>query len=264
MEVSEYEIAVRGRASRVREAGSGNAVVFFAGIGGLPAWPEFLTALAEQHRVIAPSLPGFPGAEEFRHLDSYLDWIVAALEVLEALDVTPVDLIGSSVGGTLAAEVAALAPERVRRLALIAPFGHFDPADPGADIWAQRPGPDSIPTLVCRDPERWNDVWAKPDDADPVEWGILLTRAMEAAARYLFPMGDTGLVGRLNRVHQPTLLARGAADAVIPESYQAVFAEAISGPVVVTTVPDAGHLAELDQPEQLAREINAFLMDQQG
>lgn len=259
-----YEIAVRGHGSRVWEAGTGNPVVFLAGIGGLPSWPPFLGALAKQHRVIAPSLPGFPGAEQFRHLDSYLDWVVAVLEMLEALDTAPVDLIGSSVGGALAAEVAALAPERIRRLVLIAPFGHFDASQPSADIWAQRPGPDSIPSLVCADAQRWKSLWAKPDGEDPVEWGILSTRAMEAAARFLFPLGKTGVVTRLGRVCQPTLLVRGAADGVLPGSYQRVFAEAIGGPVTTTTVDEAGHLVELDQPEVLAREVNAFLMDQRA
>ena len=259
-----FEIQVRGWPSRVLEAGSGNPVVFLAGIGGLPVWPPFLDALAERHRVLMPSLPGFPGALEFRHLDSYLDWIVATLELLEGLDLDSVDLVASSVAGALAAEVAAIAPQRVRRLVLIAPFGHFDTTDPGADIWAQPPGLESIPALVCADPGRWQSIWRKPDEEDPVAWGILLSRAMEAAARFLFPMGDTGIVSRLGRIRQPVMLARGAEDRVIPARYQDVFADALAGPVTRTTLADAGHLVELDQPAQLAREITAFLLDQQS
>lgn len=259
-----FEIRVRGNPSRVLEAGGGNPVVFLAGLGGLPVWPPFLDTLARQHRVLMPSLPGFPGAIEFRHLDSYLDWVVATLELLEGLDIETVDLIASSVAGALAAEVAALAPQRIRRLVLIAPFGHFDATDPSADIWAQPPGPDSIPALACANPERWKSIWEKPEDEDPVEWGILLTRAMEAAARFLFPLGDTGVVKRLGRIRQPVLLVRGAQDRVIPASHQAVFADAVSGPTTITTLEHAGHLVELDQPDQLAQEITAFLLDQQS
>ena len=65
----------------------------------------------------------------------------------------PVDLVASSVAAPLAAEVAGIAPERVRRLVLIAPFGMYDDADPTTDIWAQRPGPDVLPALLCNAPE---------------------------------------------------------------------------------------------------------------
>ena len=148
---SERAVTVGGQPVRVWEAGSNPSVppaVFFAGIGGLPKWLPFLDELAATRRIIVPSLPGFPGAENFRHLDSLLDWIVHAVETMEALDEERVDLIGSSVGGALAAEVAAIAGNIVNRLVLIAPFGCFDAQDPAADIWAQVPGPDSIPNLV--------------------------------------------------------------------------------------------------------------------
>lgn len=262
----EYPLRIGDETVRVLERGEGaNAppAVFFAGIGGLPDWIPFLDRLAESRRVIAPSLPGFPGAEAFRHLDTLLDWIVHAVETIEALDTSPVDLIGSSVGGALAAEVTAIAGNLVRRLALIAPFGMFDPDEPAADIWAQVPGPDTIPNLVCERPENWKTAWQVPEGDDPLEWQVTHTRAMEAAARLLFPFGDTGVSSRLHRVHQPTLLLRGGKDRVLPASYNERFAAAIAGPVRSAVIEDAGHLPELDAPDALARELNAFLADQE-
>ena len=251
--VKSSSVIVAGHPCRVLEAGSGSPVVFFAGVGGLPKWSPFLDALSTTRRVIAPSLPGFPGAVEFRHLDDYHEWVIAALELLEALGEAPVDLIASSVTGPLAAEVAGIARERVRRLVLVAPFGMYDDADPTTDIWAQRPGPDVLPALLCDEPERWKQLWEMPAGEDAVEWGIYLTRAMEAAARFLFPMGNTGVAKRLYRVHQPTLLVNGANDRVIPASYQQRFATRLGGPVVTHTVASAGHLVDFDQPAELAR-----------
>jgi abhydrolase domain-containing protein 6 len=262
-EVRSFEVAVQGHTCRVLQSGAGQRVVYFAGIGGLPRWSPFAGALAKARDVIAPSLPGFPGSPDFRHLDDYYAWIVAALELLEQLGAEAVDVIASSVAGPLLAEVAGLAPNRIRRLALIAPFGIYDDADTSADIWAQRPGPDTLPHLLCTKPETWQRLWQMPSDADPVEWGLYLTRAMEAAARFLFPMGDTGVEKRLERIHQPTLLVRGANDRVLPESYFDRFAAGIAGPVVTSSIAAAGHAVELDQPDELATQINAFFADQQ-
>lgn len=263
---SERQISVRGHAVRVLEGGTGRAappVVFFAGIGGLPGWVPFLEHLAATRRVHAPSLPGFPGAPDFRHLDSLLDWIVHAVETVEALGEAPVDLVGSSVGGALGAEVAALTGGLVNRLVLIAPFGCFDADEPPADIWAQPPSPDAIANLVCEHPENWAAAWARPEGASEVDWQVLRTRAMEAAARLLFPFGETGVLARLHRVTQPTLLVRGAKDRVLPASYLERFAAAVGGATRTTVVEDAGHLPELDAPEELARQVNAFLGDQE-
>ena len=263
----ERSVEVGGRPVRVLAAGESRGLppaVFFAGIGGLPRWVPFLDHLAATRRVVVPSLPGFPGAEHFRHLDTLLDWIVHAVETIEALDERPVDLVGSSVGGALAAEVAALAGSLVNRLVLIAPFGHFDANDPGADIWAQPPGPDSIPNLVCEGPENWKQAWQVPEGEEALDWQVLHSRAMEASARLLFPFGDTGVLGRLHRVRQPTLLLRGERDRVLPASSNARFAAALAGPVESASLPDAGHLPELDAPEALARAINAFLSNQEA
>jgi pimeloyl-ACP methyl ester carboxylesterase len=262
-ELRSYDISVQGHPCRVLQAGAGQRVVYFAGIGGLPRWSPFLEALAKGRDVVAPSLPGFPGSPDFRHLDDYYAWIVATLEVLEQLGAESVGVIASSVAAPLLAEIAGLAPVRIRRLTLIAPFGIYDDAAPSADIWAQRPGPDTLPQLLCAKPEAWQRLWQKPADADAVEWGLQLTRAMEAAARFLFPLGNTGVEKRLARIHQPTLLVRGADDRVLPKSYFDRFAAGIAGPVATNSIANAGHAVELDQPNELAAQIHAFFADQQ-
>jgi pimeloyl-ACP methyl ester carboxylesterase len=259
-----YSIESFGHPSRVLELGEGPPLVFFAGIGGLPAWLPALDRLAETHRVIVPSLPGFPGSEAFRHLDGFYDWVVATLELVERLECDRFDLIGSSVGGALAAEVAVLMPRRVRTLVLSAPFGMFDPAHPSADIWAQPIAPDPQPELLCARPDAWKALWARPDHVDVEEWTIIRARAMEAAARFLFPLGATGIDKRLSRIIAPTLLIRGADDRVMPALYQERMAAKIRGSVQCSTVAHAGHLVELDQPDEFAARVRAFLAQPLG
>lgn len=257
-----YSIESCGHRSRVLELGEGPPLVFFAGIGGLPAWLPALDRLAECHRVIVPSLPGFPGSEQFRHLDGFYDWVVAVLELVERLECVRFDLVGSSVGGALAAEVAVLMQRRVRKLVLSSPFGMFDPDHPTTDIWAQPIMPDPQPELLCARPDAWKALWARPEGVDVEEWTITRARAMEAAARFLFPLGATGIDKRLSRITAPTLLIRGAEDRVMPAIYQERMAAGIAGPVQRRTVDHAGHLVELDQPDEFATLVRSFLAQQ--
>src|SRR6185436_10255728 len=132
-------IDVNGFATRVWRKGNGPRIGFLAGFGGLPRWVPFLDILAETRTVIVPSLPGFPGGDRgHTMLDSHLDWVLAVRDLIDKAGLAGADLVGSSVGGSFAAEMAAIWPDKVARLALIAPFGLFDEKDPATDPWAQK------------------------------------------------------------------------------------------------------------------------------
>jgi pimeloyl-ACP methyl ester carboxylesterase len=256
--VAERFVEVNGLPCRVWEKGEGKPLYFLAGVAGLPRWPKFLDLLAQTRRVVAPSLPGFPGGEGHDLLDSHLDWITAVLDLLDAAGaVAPIDLIGVSIGGSFAAEVAAIAPSLVRRLVLIAPFGLYDADTPPADIWAQRPG--TQPAILCKNPDTYNAFTAPPDGVDPGEWSIVMTRALEASARVLWPLGDTRLIRRLHRVRADTLIVWGDEDKVLAPSYAEHFGHEIAGRAAVALIPGAGHLAPLDNPDLAAQFIAGFV-----
>ena len=256
-DVQETTVAVNGKPCRVWRKGRGAPLFYLAGFGGLPKWTPFLEILAESRQVVAPSLPGFPGGLGHDQLDTHLDWVLATCDLLRGAGMEQADLIGVSVGGALAAEIAAIFPQMVRRLVLIAPFGLFDEAEPAADIWAQRPA--ELPDLLCADPEKWNWLKAQPEGANSVEWPIAQTRAAEASARYLWPVGDTRLARRLPRITAPTLLLWGAEDKVMPFNYARRMAEAIGGETTAQRIEGAGHLADLDQPDRTATIVLDFL-----
>ncbi len=247
-------VEINGTSCRVWTAGSGPKLGFLAGFGGLPHWVPFLDALARERTVIVPSLPGFPGGERGHvALDSHLDWLVATRQLLEGAGLAGADLAGSSVGGSLAAEVAALWPAMVERLALIAPFGLFDENDPATDPWAQRPG--DVAGLFCADPKNWEMLKAEPEGHNDPEWPIEQVRASEAAARIFWPLGNTKLEKRLPLIAAPTLLVWGGDDKVMPRGYADKFAAGIKGRTEIKVIPGAGHLAELDKPDEVAAAI---------
>jgi len=250
-------VEVNGFPCRVWSKGQGPKLGFLAGLGGLPRWLPFLEKLAETRTVIAPSLPGYPGGTGHTELDTHLDWVLAVRQLIDKAGLAGTDLIGASVGGAFAAEMAAIFPGHVRKLVLIAPFGLFDDREPAADPWAQRK--DKVAGLMCADGDKWNALVAAPEGANSTEWPIEMTRASEAAARAFWPLGNTRLEKRLGLIDAPTLILWGDSDAILPPSYAKKFAAAINGSTRVETVAKAGHLAYLDQPEAVARAALAHL-----
>lgn len=253
----EHFVQASGSRARVLSKGAGEPVGVLAGLGGWPAWNPFLEALAEGCRVVAPSLPGQPGGGEFRALDDLADWISATLDLLEASGLSGQDLVGFGPGGMLAAEVAAFSPASVRRLVLVAPFGLFDPAEPVSDVFAKRAS--EVPPLHSARPEAFAQALACPPGCDAVDWQVDQVRAMEAAARLLWPLGDRGLGKRLHRIRCATLLVFGSEDRVVPASYAKRFAVGIAGPTEIRSIDGAGHRVDFDAPQALARAITSFL-----
>ena len=250
-------IDVNGFSSRVWHKGSGPKLVFLAGFGGLPRWMPVLEELAKSRTLIVPSLPGFPGGDRGHSvLDTHLDWMLAVREILEKAELSGSDLAASSVGASLALEVAALWPHMVRRVVAIAPFGLFDEKDPPTDPWAQRA--DQVPGLMCADPEIYKGMKAAPEGANSIEWPIEQVRAAEAAARIFWPLGNTRIEKRLRLIQCPVLLLWGEHDRIMPRSYAETFAKGISGRTETKIIAGAGHLAELDKPAEVAKAILDF------
>jgi pimeloyl-ACP methyl ester carboxylesterase len=247
--MNERTLRVNGEPCRVWEKGAGEPIGYLAGLGGLNEWTPFLDELAKTRRVIVPSLPGFPGSgPSHRLLDTLPDWIAATLDLLEGAGLEGCDLIGHSVGGMLAAEVAAFSRATVKRLVLVAPLGLFEESEPVADVWAKRA--DEIPALFSAKPAEYSAArLTQPlglSTEAVVEWQIVQARAAEAAARLLWPIGDLGLAKRLHRITCPTTLVWGAEDRVVPVSYAKKFASLIAGPTEIRTVAGAGHAVDFD------------------
>jgi pimeloyl-ACP methyl ester carboxylesterase len=253
--MTESFIEISGNRHRIWTKGEGPLLGFIAGVGGLTRWTRFLDALANQHTVIVPALPGFPGGGSGHlSLDTQLDWLLALRQVLDGAGLSKADLVGSNIGGAFVADIAAVWPNSVRRIALIAPHGLYLDAHPPADLWAQRPG--ELGKLLCASEEGWMEQRTPPSQVtDTIEWTIEQNRASEAAARLSWPLGNTGLAKRLHHINAPTQLIWGSEDKVLSRAYADYFAARIAGPTERRVIDNAGHLAELDQPEAVARAI---------
>jgi pimeloyl-ACP methyl ester carboxylesterase len=217
-------VDINGFPTRIWRKGSGPLLGFLAGFGGLPRWVPFLDRLAERRTVVVPSLPGFPGGDRGHSvLDSHLDWLLATRHLLQAAGLDGADLAGSSVGASLAAEMAAVWPQSVKRLALIAPFGLFDEQDPPQEpLGAGRP--DVLRRAAHRRP---GDLESAEGDARGRQLRGMAggaDRAAEAAARIFWPLGDTRLAKRPAAGEGAAAAALGQQDRLVPSSYARRFA----------------------------------------
>jgi pimeloyl-ACP methyl ester carboxylesterase len=242
---------------RYYEGGSGPALVYLHGSGGLAAADPFLAALAEKHHVYAPLLPGYGDSEEAPEIRDMLDFTLHTWDVVEALGLKDAILVGHSMGGMIAAEMAALAPNDVSRLALIAPAGLWDDEHPIADIFSMLPF--EMPALLFHDAEAGAAMMtAGRNVEDPgflQQYLVTNARQLGMAGRILFPIPERGLGTRLYRIKARTVLVWGDSDRLIPPVYAHAFKKGIAGAELVS-IPEAGHMVIVEKPDAVVEAVS--------
>ena len=247
----------------VYERGSGPPLLFVHGVRGLQ-WDEYLDELAQNFHVYAPLTPGY-GESSTEVMHDWYDLITVYFDILDQLDLRGLPVVAHSIGGMLAAELAALQPERFTKLVLIAPMGLWNEQHPVMDIFsahAREVGP-----AMYADPNsekaRYHAggpqaVADRPDPEEFLQFGLARTRAMMQAARWMWPLPNRGLNRRIHRVKQPTLLVWGEQDGVVPPAYAEDF-KALLANAETRTIANAAHMVTLEQPQELARVTREFL-----
>jgi pimeloyl-ACP methyl ester carboxylesterase len=233
---------------RLFEGGTGAPVVFLHGAGGLTAQDPFLAALAAKYHVYAPLLPGYGDSQECGELRDMLDITLHNLDLIEALGLKDPLLVGHSMGGMIAAEMAALAPRDFSRLALIAPAGLWLDDHPIPDLFSLVPY--EYPPLLFHDAQKGAALITAGTAFDDPEWlkGFLVTNARQLgmAGKILFPIPERGLAQRLYRIKAKTLLIWGDSDRLISPVYAQAFKKAIRG-AELAAIPEAGHMVMWEQ-----------------
>ena len=245
---------------RYYEGGSGKPLVFLHGAGGIIPTDPFLDKLAKKFHVYAPLVPGYGDSQECPTLRDMLDFTLHTLDVVEALGLKDPILTGHSMGGMIAAEMAAIAHNDFTRLGLICPAGLWIDKHPIADLFAMLPY--EMPPFLFHDVEMGTKLMTAGVALDNPEWlkGFLVmnARQMGTAGKLLFPVPDRGLSERLYRIKAKTLLVWGASDKLIPPIYGDAFKKAIKG-AQLNIIPKAGHLINLEQPDELVAALGQLM-----
>lgn len=236
------------------EWGSGRPFVILHGGAGPASTHRFAEMLGGSGgaRAIVPVHPGFNGTPRPEHLRSVAGLAELYLAWMDQLELRDVVLVGNSIGGWIAAELALRGGSRLGRLVLVDAGGLTIDAHPAPDVFSL--SLDQIGQMSYRDPQRFRIDPSKM--SDPQRAAVAGNRA--ALKLYGGPsMADPTLLGRLPAIHLPTLVVWGAADRMIPRQHGEAFASSIPN-ARLEIIEEAGHLPQLEAPESLLRVVKEF------
>ncbi|MEU2925672.1 alpha/beta hydrolase [Streptomyces sp. NPDC007251] len=232
----------------VDERGKGHPFLLLHGGGGPQTVTGFAGLLAEQRpaRVITPVHPGFGGTARPDWLTDVPTLAQVYVRLLDELGLEDVTVVGNSIGGWIAAEIALLGSDRISGVVLVNAAGIHVPGHPVADPFTLTPA--ELSALSFHDVDRFR--------IDPSTFSDE-QRAAAAANRaalqvYSGPhaMADPTLRERLAKVTVPVLVAWGESDQVVDTEYGRAYATAIPG-AEFEILPRTGHMPQIETPGQL-------------
>lgn len=246
----------RGIDAKVHVRGEGPPLVWLHGAGGLFPVEPTLDLLAEHYTVFAPEWPGFGEEQTEGALHDMLDFTLHGWDIVDALRLDePPRLVGHSMGGMIAAEMAAVNPSGLRALVLVGAVGLWLDAHPIPDIFSMLPF--EIAQVMFADPAVGEAVLTAgfdfDDDAALTAFMVTNSRRLGTAGKVLFPIPNRGLAKRLYRITTPTLVLWGEQDHLVPPVYAERFRELlVSTDAAVARIADAGHMLPYEQPAAAA------------
>jgi pimeloyl-ACP methyl ester carboxylesterase len=257
------------------EAGTGPPVLAIHGLGGTKgSFVLTVAALADRFRVVAVDLPGFGDSD--KPIGAAYDpgfFADAMIDLLDALELDRADIIGNSLGGRVALEVALRSPERVGRVALLAPsLAWRRPRRWAPALRLVRPelglvqlAPRAlVQAVVHRLIPGADEGWtaAGVDEFLRAYQTPAGRAAFYAAARHIYleaPHGDDGFWPRLRDLQPDVLFIWGRHDTLVPIAFARHVAEAL--PHARHVELDCGHVPQMERPQQTHKAVAAFLAE---
>jgi len=255
-----------GAVQLFRSGGEGPPLVYLHSAGGETNL-EVLDDLATDFDVIVPVLPGWGESEGVEQIDGPEDVVFHLLDVWEAIGLDAPLVVGTSLGGWMALELATRYPDRVGALVVVNPVGLYLEGAPIAEMFGRSPAElahmlfadqtHPVAQVMHAMEEFTGDVGKRIEI--PVELVVPMWKAMGATARIGWDpyLHNPKLRSRLHRVTAPVLVVAGAQDGLVPTRHAEVYAEELPH-ARLEVVDQAAHWLTLERPQELASLIRAF------
>jgi pimeloyl-ACP methyl ester carboxylesterase len=255
MSFEESFITVNGCRIRLRRGGKGPAMLYLHGANGAPVVQPFMDELAKNFDLIVPEHPGFGMSDEPEWLEDIHDLAYFYLDLLDQLGLPSVHVVGSSLGGWLAMEMAVRQPARFKSMVLIGAAGiRVAEAQPGdIFLWSA----EKSVRNTFSDPAIVEKILALPTSPD--EQAIMLKNRHTTARLAWEPrLHDPCLHKWLHRLKMPVKLIWGAEDKIMPVA---------CGEALKKFIPDAqlevyercGHLPQVERPNEFCSSVKHFV-----
>jgi pimeloyl-ACP methyl ester carboxylesterase len=254
-EATESYETIAGCKVQMLRGGAGPTILWLHGGGGAGIWTPFFQKLSERYHLIVPEHPGFGRSDTPDWLDNVSDLANFYLDFIKQLGLTNVNLVGHSVGGWIAADLATRNTSALRSLTLICPAGiHLRGAPlPDLFLWS----PEQLMRNLVKDQTIADRMLQNiPSDEDRMRQakGMLTLARISWQPRFY----DPDLRKWLHRIDKPTLLLWGDSDALIPPAYGPAYRDLIPG-AALQVFKDCGHAPPLEKPSETFAAISGFI-----
>lgn len=258
MRPQEQTISVGGIDVHAWVGGQGDPLLVLHGAGGNRGWTRWIEQVAERFTVWAPTHPGFGRSGDADWMEGIDDLARFHLWLIDAAGLGRPHVLGHSIGGWTAAEMAAMSPGSIDKLILVAPVGLKPEAGEILDVFYHPPA--QLLPMTVHDPKtipEWDKLFGRSPTPAELE---IATRNREMTARLTWKpyMHNPRLARFLPRVTNPALIVWGREDRIVPvvcgEQYRRLLLNA-----TLSVLERCGHLPPLEQPDAFARLVLDFL-----
>jgi pimeloyl-ACP methyl ester carboxylesterase len=253
MSYTETILDIRGTRVRSLRGGSGTPLIFLHGASGHVGWLPFLDRLSQRFDVLVPEHPGFGSSDDPAWLDRPSDLAYFYLDLIQALKLDRVHLMGTSLGGWIAAELAIRNTAPLATLTLVGAVGIAADGIPLDDMF--RMNAEENARRFYFDPTRVKRRLEALSAADP----HLLLRNRSTVVRLAYPhFANPDLSKWLHRVNLPTLLIWGENDGLVPPKFGEAYRRLLPNARLIV-IPQAGHAPFEEQPDKFLESYDSFL-----
>lgn len=252
---------VRGTKIRLLKGGKGDPLFFFHGASGLEEWGEVFDELSKNYTVYSPEHPGFGLSDIDDNIDSVEDLAYFYLDMINDLKLENVSLMGSSLGGWLAVEMAIISPHIINKLVLIDAAGVRVEGVKVPDIFMMKPS--ELTENAYHSEEIKRELIDSMDEEAELETEVLKNRMATAHLAWSPYFHNPKILNRIHRVTMPTHIIWGKEDKIFPVQYGEKYNELIPQSTI-EIIEEAGHLPHKEKPEQFLNTVKSFLEQEEN
>ena len=256
--LAESVVDVGGVGVVTLEGGSGRPLLMLHDELGFPGWLGWNQDLAEGRRFVVPLQPGFGRTPRVPWFGSVRDVAAFYARMIRESGLGPVDVVSFSLGGWIAAEIAAADPGLINRMVLVAPLGVRPDEGEIFDFLAVTMRRHVMTTVSNQDADELQTIYGGGISAEQY---VLFEAARAETSRLAWEpfMFDPSLPFRLEGVSGvDTLIVWGEDDQVVPRGCAEAYEQALGG-CRLEVIAGAGHRPEIEDREQFVKVVSAFL-----